>query len=226
MGIPNLQEMDRQLRESGSSQLAVQVVCAVSTNHTFFFREMEVLRHIPTRILPHLPRDDEWRIWSAATSSGEEAYTVGILLAEALGLEQAQQRAAILGTDISHPMIDLAERGVYEPNRMELASPEVIKRYFEPAGQSRWRVIPALKRMCTFRRMNLQSMPWPFKSPFHVILCRNVLYYFDLPQQRRLLEEMYEWTVPGGWLLTSVTETIAGQATRWRKVDVGVFQKL
>jgi chemotaxis protein methyltransferase CheR len=225
MGLANLQELDRQLREPGSSQLAVQVVCAVSTNHTFFFRELEVLQQIQTRIVPRLPPNEEWRIWSAAAASGEEAYTLGILLAEALGLEYALQKVSILGTDISHPMIDLAEHGVYDANRMELAPPDLVKRYFEPVGLGQWRVIPALKQMCTFRRMNLQSMPYPFKNPFHVIVCRNVLYYFAVPEQKRLVEEMYDWTAPGGWLITSVTETLSGQSTRWRKVDVGLFRK-
>ena len=225
MGIPNLREMDRRLRAGDSAQLAVQVVCAVSTNHTFFFRELEVLRQIQTRILPQFEHAEALRIWSAATASGEEAYTLGILLAEALGLLQALTQVSILGTDISHPMIDQAEHGVYDVSRMELVSPDVAKRYFEPVGLGQWRVIPALKQLCTFRRMNLQSMPWPFKNPFHVIVCRNVLYYFDVPEQKRLVEEMYDWTVPGGWLITSVTETLSGQATRWHKIDVGLFQK-
>ena len=197
MGIPSLQEMDRRLCEQGSSQLAVHVVCAVSTNHTFFFRELEVLQQIQQRILPQLPRDGTWRVWSAAAASGEEAYTVGILLAEALGLEHALQQVAILGTDISHPMIEQAEHGVYDPGRIELVPPDLVRRYFEPVGLGQWRVIPALKPLCTFRRMNLQSMPFPFKNPFHMILCRNVLYYFDVPQQKRVVEEMYDWTVPG-----------------------------
>ena len=225
LDIPGLEEMDRRLHDPDSAQLAVQVVCAISTNHTFFFRELEVLEQIRTRILPQLDPDEELRIWSAAAASGEEAYTLGILLAESLGLAQTVQQVCILGTDISHPMIDLAEQGIYDPSRMEAVPSGMVKRYFEPTGLGHWRIIPALKQICTFRRMNLQSMPWPFKNPFHVIVCRNVLYYFDLPEQRRLIEEMYDWTVPGGWLLTSVTETIAGRSTRWHKVDVGVFRK-
>ncbi|MBI5034369.1 MAG: methyltransferase domain-containing protein [Chloroflexi bacterium] len=225
MGIPNLREMDRLLHAANSSHLAVQVVCAVSTNHTFFFRELEVLQQITTRILPQMDHAEELRIWSAAAASGEEAYTIGILLGETLGMTQALRQVSILGTDISHPMIDQAEHGVYDAGRMELIATDVAKRYFEPVGLGQWRVIPALKQLCTFRRMNLQSMPWPFKNPFHVIVCRNVLYYFDVPEQKRLVEEMYDWTMPGGWLITSVTETLSGQSTRWHKVDIGLFQK-
>jgi chemotaxis protein methyltransferase CheR len=217
--------MDRQLHEQGSSQLAVHVVCAVSTHHTFFFRELEVLQQIQTTILPQLPRDETLRIWSAAAASGEEAYTLGILLTEALRQKHVLQQVAILGTDISHPMIEQAEHGVYDPGRMELVPPDLFKRYFEPVGLGQWRVATALKQLCTFRRMNLQSMPWPFKTPFHVIVCRNVLYYFDVPQQKRLVEEMYDWTIPGGWLVTSVTETLSGLSTRWCKVQVGLFRK-
>ncbi|MCL4395463.1 MAG: protein-glutamate O-methyltransferase CheR [Chloroflexi bacterium] len=225
MGIPSLQEMDRQLREQGASLLAVQVVCAVSTNHTFFFRELEVLQHLQAKILPQLPQNEEWRVWSAAAASGEEAYTIAILLADALGIERARHKVSILGTDISHPMVDQAEHAVYDQARMELVPPELVRRYFEPVGLGQWRVNPALRQMCTFRRMNLQSMPWPFKNPFHVVVCRNVLYYFDVPEQKRLVEEIYDWTAPGGWLLTSVTETLSGQSTRWRKIDVGLFRK-
>lgn len=225
MGLADLEELDRQLHSQNSTSLAVEVVCAVSTNHTFFFRELEVLQQIPDRIMPQLPRGGEWRFWSAASASGEEAFTLSILIAETLRLAEDPQKVAILGTDISHPMIETAERGVYEAGHLELVPPDVLRRYFEPAGPGRWRVNPALKQMCTFRRMNLQSMPWPFKNQFHVIVCRNVLYYFAMPEQKRLLEEMYDHTAPGGWLVTSVTETVAGQSTRWSKVDVGLFRK-
>ena len=225
-GVPSLQELDRRLHAPGSSQLAVQVVCAVSTNHTFFFREPEVLQHLTTTILPQLPRGEIWRIWSTAAASGEEAYTIAIMLAERLGLSQAQQQVAILGTDISHPMIEQAEHGVYDTNRLEHTSFDLVKRYFEPVGLGQWRVTSALRPMCTFRRMNLQSMPWPFQNPFHVIVCRNVLYYFDVAEQKHLVDELYEWTVAGGWLVTSVTETLSAQATRWKKIDVGLFRKM
>ena len=225
LGIPNLSEMDRRLRDGDSPQLAIEVACAVCTNHTYFFREPEVLQNLPAVIMPQLPADEVWRIWSAAAASGEEAYTVAMLLAEALGLERARQQVAILGTDISHPMIDQAEHGVYGDNRLEQMPPVLFKRYFQPVGLKHWRVLPALKQMCTFRRLNLQNTPWPFKNPFHVVLCRNVLYYFDLKFQQQLVERLYDVTTPGGWLITSVTETLHGLSTRWRRVDAGLFRK-
>ena len=224
-GIPTLEEMDRQLHGAGSSQLALDVACTISTNHTFFFREPMVLDYLRDVIIPQLPQDEMWRIWSAASSSGEEAYTLAMLLAEMLGVGQSQQRAAILGTDLSHPMVDQAEHGVYDQNRMDQVPPEFVKRYFEPVGLGQWRVSAGLRKMCTFRRINLQSADWPFKNPFHVILCRNVLYYFDSEHQERLVERLYDMAMPGGWLLTSVTETLHGLKTRWKKVSAGVFHR-
>jgi chemotaxis protein methyltransferase CheR len=225
LGLPNLGELDLQLSAGNSAQLAIEVACIVSTNHTFFFREPEVLRVFQQTILPELPADEVWRIWSAAAASGEEAYTVAMLMAETLGLEQAQQRAVILGTDISHPVIEQAEHGVYVDNRLEQVPDGLLKHYFQPAGLRQWRVRPELKQMCTFRHMNLQSAPWPFKQAFHVVLCRNILYYFDLQHQAQLVERIYDVTAPGGWLITSVTETLHGLHTRWQKTDAGIFRK-
>jgi len=226
VGIPNLEEMARQLREQTSPQLVGDIVWAVSTSHSFFFREPEVLRHLSQLILQQLPVEGGWRIWSAATATGDEAYTAAILLAEALGLKRAMEKTAILGTDISPPMIEAAERGVYAERNLELVPLSLRKRYFRPVGQDEWQVTPDLKRMCMFRRMNLQSVPWPFGKQFHVILCRNVFYYFDVAHQQKLAQQLYSAAEPGGWLITSVTETLHNVSTRWRKVGAGLFRKL
>ncbi len=226
LSIPNLEEMDRRLHGSESTQLAMEVACAVSTNHTFFFREPEVLSVFQKTILPQLPAKDRWRIWSAASSSGEEAYTLAILIAETIGQSLAQQKVAILGTDISYPMVNQAEHAIYTTNRMEQVPPAIVKQYFQPVGLGQMRVAPMVKQLCTFRQLNLQSAPWPFRQRFHVIFCRNVLYYFDKQHQEQLIENLYDVTEPEGWLVTSVTETMHDLHTRWHRVDSGVFRKL
>lgn len=225
LGIPNLEEMVRQLREQASPQLVGHIVWTVSTSYTFFLREPEVLQHLTQTTMPQLPSTGTWRIWSAATASGAEAYTIAILFAEALGLERTRQKIAILGTDISPPMIASAEVGVYGERNLELMPPLLRRRYFQPEGSRKWSVIPELKQVCTFRRMNLHSAPWPFKKLFHVILCRNVFYYFDRNHQELLAQRLYDAAYPGGWLLTSVTETMYNLSTQWRKVGPGLFRK-
>ncbi len=226
LGIADLKELDQHLHLRDMPGLPVEVARAVSTNHTYFLREPEVLQFFQEQITETLPPTEKWRIWSAAAASGEEAYSVAILLAEKYGLDQLSERAALLGTDISQPMIEGAERGLYDERRLDLLPEYLRLRYFQPVGLDQWQINTRLKQACIFRRLNLMSAPWPFKDSFHVILCRNVLYYFDRNHQRTLLERLYEVTIPGGWLLTSVTESLWGLNTPWRPVMSGVYRKV
>lgn len=225
LGIPSLKELDRHLHKKDFPGLAREVACAISTNHTYFFREEKVMQFLQTRILPALPAEGRWRFWSAAASSGEEAYTVAIILSEVLGLERAQNQVAILGTDIDRVAIEQAERGIYHEQSLNNIPKHLRQRYFRPVRSEQWRIDSGLKQLCTFRRLNLTSSPWPFKNDFHVILCRNVLYYFDPEHQRHLAERLYDVTAPGGWLITSVTEPVQALETRWQSVVSGVYRK-
>jgi chemotaxis protein methyltransferase CheR len=225
LGIPDLKSLERHLAERDMPNLDSELATAVSTSHSFFNREPEVLQFIQEKIFPTLPPNNEWRIWSAAAASGEEAYSVAILLADSLGVIPAQSKVTILGTDISYPMIEAAEKGMYPTQRIEFVDDRTRKAYFTPVGPDQWRIHPALMKMCTFRRMNLKSHPWPFQNGFHVVLCRNVLYYFDRERQEELIERIYDATLPGGWLITSVTETLSRIQTRWTRVTSGVYRK-
>lgn len=225
LGIPGIQELDQHLQRRDFPGLDKEIARAVSTSHTYFFREDKALQFFQNQILPTLPMGEPWRLWSAAVASGEEAYTVAMILTEALGAAQARSQVAILGTDIDRAMIEQAERGVYTDQNLENVPPLLRSRYFQRAGPGQWRVDAGLQRMCTFRRLNLTSSSWPFRNKFHVVLCRNVLYYFDRAHQQKLVERMYDVTLPGGWLLTSVTEAVQTLQTRWRVVMSGVYRK-
>jgi chemotaxis protein methyltransferase CheR len=225
VGIPSMRDLDQHLQNRDFPGLDKELARAVSTSHTYFFREEKVLQFFQDQILPTLPAGETWRLWSAAASSGEEAYTVAMILAEAFGGVQALNHVAILGTDIDREMIEQAERGIYSEQRLENVPPYLHKRYFRRAEPGQWRIDSGLQQMCTFRRLNLMSSPWPFRNNFHVILCRNVLYYFDTEHQRDLAERLYDVTMPGGWLLTSVTEPVQTLKTRWQVVTSGVHRK-
>jgi chemotaxis protein methyltransferase CheR len=88
------------------------------------------------------------------------------------------------------------------------------------------RVVRELRELCTFRRMNLTQFPWPFENRFHIIFLRNVLYYFERPIRPRILECCYDVSVPGGWLLTSLTEPMLDIKTRWRRVAPAIYQRM
>jgi chemotaxis protein methyltransferase CheR len=201
------------------------VIHAASTNHTYFFREMDTLNVFRDRILPSLESQPEIRIWSAAASTGDEAYTCAILAAEVMDLALATERVKILGTDISGPVINIAESGTYRASSLEYV-PKVIKaRYFETLTDGRYALIDEIMQMCTFRRMNLKMRPYPFQKRFDVVFCRNVLYYFQPGTQREVLASIYEATQPNGWLLTDVSFTLRDMGLPWVTVSSGVHRK-
>lgn len=224
-GLASLDDLATCIEIGTDRQVQLAVMHAASTNHTYFCREPQVLHFFRDRILPSLGHHGQLRIWSAAASSGDEAYSIAMLTAEVLGREDARNRVAILGTDISEPVIARAESALYGMAHLEHMPPEFLKRYFKPAGLEQYQVADDIRGMCTFRRLNLKAQPFPFRRRFHAVFCRNVLYYFDREHQRQTLEALYEVTEPGGWLLTSVTESVRDLDLRWAPVTGGVLRK-
>lgn len=223
--LRDLSEMAGRLNSAAAMDLQLAVMHAASTNHTYFWREEDVLDLFRTSILPTLANRDEIRIWSAACAGGDEAYTIAILIAETLGTA-ALRRSAILGTDISAPVIAEAETGIYTAHRLEHVPMELLGRWFQSAEPGRYTVRPELREACTFRQMNLKSRPYPFRKSFQVVFCRNVLYYFERRDQQDTLQALYEVTEPGGWLVTSVTENVRDVAHPWQYVANGLFRKV
>ncbi len=224
-GLRSLDDLAILVEGGGSPDVQLAVMHAASTNHTYFCREPQVLHFFRDRILSSLSQLEEIRIWSAAASSGDEAYSIAIYAAELLGREQATRRVAILGTDISSPVIARAETGIYGAHHLELVPTDLLERYFVPLGSGHYQVAEDIRRMCTFRRLNLKARPFPFRRGFHVVFCRNVLYYFDRDHQQQTLEALHGVTESGGWLLTSVTESVRDLATSWVPVGGGIYRK-
>lgn len=200
--------------------LVVGVAEDLSTNHTAFFREPEafdLLRHV---IVPTLPRSEPLRLWSAAASSGEEAYSLAFTLKDVLGPDAA--RVKILGTDLSQRQIRRAEAARY-PRFLHPSDRAFVSR-FDLDGEDLV-VPPEARALCVFRTLNLTRQPWPFTQQFHVVFLRNVLYYFDGEVQRRVVEACYDATAPGGWLVTSLTEPLLDLRSRWERVAPGLHRR-
>lgn len=210
--------------QRGDSALTCELAEVMSTNYTFFMREPETLDFLRDHVLPAYP-EGELRIWSAATSSGDEAYSAAICCLERFGPE-ARQRVKILGTDISQRQIDFAEAGIYPAEQLTRIDATRRTLWFTPIDNGRrFQVRPVVHELCTFRRMNLTQIPWPFERRFQVILLRNVLYYLERPMCQRVLEACYDVTAPGGWLITSITEPIMDIKTRWRRVAPAIYRR-
>ncbi len=224
-GYPDIQTLAHHLIVDRISEVEIAVISASSTNHTYFFRETDILSRFRDDILPDLAGRDEIRIWSAACSTGDEVFTIAMLIAEALG-EAALRRTTILGTDISATVIERAEEGILHERQIAQVPQVMRQRYLSAIGEGKYALSQKIRDCCTFRRMNLKSVPYPFRNSFQIVFCRNVLYYFEAIDQTAVLDSIYSVTEPNGWLITSVTESIRDLQTPWQFVANGVHQKV
>jgi chemotaxis protein methyltransferase CheR len=222
--LASLADLAQAVTHAGTHEVQLAVMHAASTNHTYFFREKDVLEHFRTTVLPGLATRSEIRLWSAACSTGDEVYTLAILIAETLGME-ALKRTTILGTDISAPVIERAESGVYPARQLDQVPAMIRNKYMQPVGIEQFQIIPDIRSACTFRRMNLKTAPYPFRKPFQAVFCRNVLYYFTPADQTEVVDAIAGATEPGGWLYTSVTESLRDLSSQWQTVVSGVARK-
>ena len=213
------------LAAPGGELEAARLVDALTTNKTGFFREprhFDLLRGL----LPELRRQ-RWRlsVWSAGCSSGEEPYTLALVLLDVLG-PGADVR--ILATDISARMLACARQGVYSAEALEPVPPALRQRYFTyvpgPAPR-RYAISPEVKRLVHFARLNLMD-PWPMRGEFDLICCRNVMIYFDNDTQQRLVQRFRDRLVPGGYLFTGHSESLAGLQHDFRYLQPAVYRRL
>ncbi len=208
----------------GGEHDAIRMVAErLSTNYTFFQREPEVFEYLVQKVFPVLPAGP-LRFWSAAASSGDEAYSLAMACLEYFG-PSASTRIRILGTDISERQVAVAERGVYPREQTALLDGVRATRWFTETQGGQLRVGDQPRKLCTFRRMNLTQPSYPFTNRFHVIFLRNVLYYFDPATRRQVLESCYDAAEEGATLITSLTEPLMELETRWRPVRAAVFKR-
>lgn len=213
-GVPSIDELGRRLAAGADASLEVLIAQAASITHTYFHREPEAMQALARSLVGQASP----RLWSAAAATGDEAYTMAMML-DAHGVD-----ARILATDVNADAIGHAERGHYSAEHLRLLPDDWRARYFTPLAEGA-SVAPAIRERCTFRRLNLLSAAWPFARPFDAILCRNILYYFDDALQRRLIERMFDATRPGGWLVTSASEAPAVAGTRWQSAAPCLYRR-
>ncbi len=219
------------LKNDKTEAALAELVDLVSTNHTYFNREADHFAYFSQTALPQvmekLKRENrkDLRIWCAGCSSGEEPYTLLMLMMEYLGQDYPSWDAGILATDISDKALTAARRGTYETNRV-LQLPEKLRnKYFTPAGPGEMAVIDKVKQEATFRRFNLMNTSFPFRKPFQMIFCRNVMIYFDQPTRDALINRYHQCTEPGGYLFIGHSETLGRNQTLYRYLKPALYQK-
>jgi chemotaxis protein methyltransferase CheR len=201
-----------------------EMIDVLTTNTTSFLREASHFQYLRTAVLPALP--GPIRIWSAGCSTGEEPYTLAMLLAETLG-DAPSRDVRILATDISHRALQAAQRGVYPAAAMADVPPAWLERYWHHSAAPGGDVYEAgstIRRLVSLARLNLMEH-WPMSGQFDLILCRNVMIYFDKGTQQRLIDRFHALLKPGGHLFVGHSESLTGLTHRFRYVKPAIYAR-
>lgn len=205
---------------------------AISTNHTFFFRESAHYEFLNTEVFPKYFDDTlnwgrQMRVWSAAASTGEEPYSIAMTLADAFANHPSKDWR-IEGTDISSQVLRTASDAVYKKERVQDIEHPRLKRYFQKGNGSKeglLRVRSEIRNKIQFHKLNLLQPSYPFKESFHIIFNRNVMIYFDRETQEELIAKMTPLLVPGGYLIIGHAETLSGLNHPLKMIRPSIYQK-
>ena len=229
LGLRSFDEYCNYVEQNTESETG-ELINAITTNLTSFFREAHHFEHLATQALPELVTKNRQsrrlRIWSAGCSSGEEPYSIAMTLAETVDLSGWDAR--ILATDIDSNMIQRASTGIYNAERVASLPKERLRRWLQRGSgghANKVRIKPELRDRIAFRQLNLLG-PWPMKGPMDIIFCRNVVIYFDKDTQRKLFARYAELLAPQGYLYIGHSETLFKISDRFRLVGGTIYQKI
>jgi len=231
-GFESFMDYYRHVVEDPTGRALLVLVDRISTNHTFFFREKDHFDFLSSRVLPQVVDDlrkkgkRDIRIWCAGCSSGEEPYTLAMVLNQYFSSSFSNMDIGILATDISLSVLEKASTGVYTSGQMSEVPPLYRQKYFTTLGDGGWMVKPDLKKMVFFRRLNLMREDYPFKGRFQVIFCRNVMIYFDDATRQALVGRFHRYIEPGGYLFIGHSESLGRSNGLFRFIKPAIYQKV
>ncbi|WIO73208.1 protein-glutamate O-methyltransferase CheR [Porticoccaceae bacterium LTM1] len=228
LGIPSFRAYIEYLK-SGHQQEILSFSDAITTNLTYFFREEHHFEMLSDLILPAFAKNHgrykPFRAWSAGCSSGEEAYSMAMVMREFFGMSG---NVEILATDLDQNCLRSGRDGVYRIEQMDKVGQERLARWFMKGKGGRDGFVKAKKELVNlikFERLNLMES-WPGVGQFDVIFCRNVMIYFDKPTQKRLVERFADHLKPGGHLIVGHSEMIQNMSSRIRLLGKTVYEKV
>lgn len=223
LGFKDMDELWKKAQTGIHGQFRDLLLDVATNNETSFFRDPSIFQALTQNLIPDLGLGkNSVKIWSAAGSSGQEAYSI------AMSLEQAKLASAqfpdyqIQVSDISERILKRSEEGVYSQLEVQRGLPaRLLIEYFEKVGEASWRVKPRLRERMSFRKLNLLE-PFPTGlGPFDIIFCRNVLIYQSVENKVQVLERLYQKLNPGGFLVLGAAETLLGLSKSFKQVQFG-----
>lgn len=228
MGFNTFTEYFKYVTSDKSGHAVVTLVDKITTNHTYFMREANHFNYLKDKVLPLLTnsiKDKDLRIWCAACSSGEESYTLAMILDEFFGGDKMFWDTKVLATDISNTVLEGARKGIYSRERIAPLSPLWKSNYFKRYDNENFILKDSIKNEVIYRNFNLMTEVFPFKKKFHIIFCRNVMIYFDNDTRRKLINKFYDSLEYGGYLFIGHSESIDRSTTPFKYVIPSVYRK-
>lgn len=228
-GFRSFSEYYDYIIEDKTGNAASMLINKISTNHTFFMREADHFKYFKENALPFFAKKakgKDLRIWSAGCSTGEEPYTLAMVIDEFFGPAKSGWDTKILATDISSKVLDTAIKGVYKNDGVELLPSHWRLNYFKYFDDESSILIDRIKDEVIFRKFNLMDEVFPFKRKFHVIFCRNVMIYFDNQTKWRLINKFYDLLENGGYLFIGHSESINRETTKFKYIMPAVYRKM
>jgi chemotaxis protein methyltransferase CheR len=227
LGLRDYAEYVALLDDPRSNEIS-ELVNAMTTNVTAFFREQHHFDMLATEVLPPLVKPGaRFRLWSAGCSTGEEPWSIAMVVREVFG-DRPGLDIKILATDIDTQVLAHARAGIYTDDNVEPVTMARRKRFFSRgtgANAGRWRIADELRDLITFNQLNLFD-PWPIRGAFDVISCRNVIIYFDTPNKVKLLRGFHDKLHPGGYLMLGHSESLTQGVTGFAAVGRTAYRKL
>jgi chemotaxis protein methyltransferase CheR len=224
IGCPSISDLYRRAKFNMTIDLRDRIVEAMTTNETLFFRDSAPFEALRTKIIPDIirrkgPTSKTLKIWSAACSSGQEAYSISMLLNESFPDILSSWNVEISGTDISSQVVERAKKGRYSQIEVNRGLPiTYLIKYFKQQG-SEWVVDDKIKKICKFNKLNLKDSILSLGS-FDIIFCRYVLIYFDLPVKQKIFSEFIKLLGIDGTLFLGSSETIFGISEDFIKEEI------
>ncbi len=222
--IASLEALADCVKQDEHGQVALDVIHAMTTNESLFFRDKYPFEALRKLILPEmesaLPAFSRINIWSAACSRGQEPYSIAMTALQSL--PSANRRVRITATDLDRVILQYAEEGRYSQMEVQRGLPiQLLVRHFDQHGEA-WQIRDEVRSLVSFRYANLISdalkRDLGTADPFHVVFCRNVLIYFDPEERQRVIDRIADVMAPGAYLLTGAAETVQGVRSSWEMV--------
>lgn len=227
-GYASCDEYMRKVESNPGGAEATDIVNALTTNHTYFMRESEHFEYLQKVVLPwakeKAANTRDLRIWCGASSTGEEPYTLAMVIMDYFGLEHSSWDTKVLATDISTRVLEHASKGVYLHEQIEPLPQKWRQRYFKQISNEEYQVKDVLKNELIFRQFNLMN-PLPFRKKFHVVFLRNVMIYFPSETKHELIQRIYDCMEPGGYLFIGTTESLDRKKVKFNYVQPSIYRK-